>query len=201
MTHFEKPKQSEFKPVPVGTHIARCYRIIELGTQDEAYQGQIKKHKKIMLSFEIPNELMDDGKPFTAHKKFTFSSHEKANFRKFIEAWLGAKFKDETIHEFEIDSLLGKECFLSIGEFEYNGETRTGVAGILPMTKGVPVPSLVNPAVSLWLKPEAFNRAVFDSLSNGIKETIMRSPEWLVLNGQPTKAESSPMQDDAIPFN
>ena len=30
----------DFKPVPAGLHLARCYRIIDLGTQRSEFDGQ-----------------------------------------------------------------------------------------------------------------------------------------------------------------
>lgn len=35
-----------FVPVPVGMHLARCYRIIDLGTQEKEWQGRKKIYLK-----------------------------------------------------------------------------------------------------------------------------------------------------------
>ena len=45
-----------FTPVPPGMHLARCYRIIDLGTQESTYQGTVKKLPKVMLQFEVHGE-------------------------------------------------------------------------------------------------------------------------------------------------
>ena len=44
---------STFKPVPPGMHLARCYRIVDLGTQRSEYQGNVKELRKIMITFEV----------------------------------------------------------------------------------------------------------------------------------------------------
>ena len=43
----------DFKPVPAGLHLARCYRIIDLGTQRSEYDGQENHQRKIMLGWEL----------------------------------------------------------------------------------------------------------------------------------------------------
>jgi hypothetical protein len=45
---------SEFELTPAGTHIGRCYRVVDLGTQLVEFQGEHKKQHKIMISWELP---------------------------------------------------------------------------------------------------------------------------------------------------
>ena len=39
--------KKEFKIAPVGSHLARLYRIIDLGTQTSEYMGQTKMLRKV----------------------------------------------------------------------------------------------------------------------------------------------------------
>ena len=41
---------SNFVPVPTGMHLARCYRIIDLGTQESTYMGNVKQLHKLDLA-------------------------------------------------------------------------------------------------------------------------------------------------------
>jgi hypothetical protein len=60
-----------YTPPPVGTHLALCYRIIDLGTQKTTYNGETKTAHKLMISWELPQERMDDGRPFAISKRCT----------------------------------------------------------------------------------------------------------------------------------
>ena len=45
-----------FTPVPAGMHLARCYKIVDLGSQKSEYMGQVKIQHKVMLQFEVWSE-------------------------------------------------------------------------------------------------------------------------------------------------
>mgnify|MGYP000541169732 CR=1 FL=1 len=45
-------KGGSFESTPSGMHLARCYRIIDLGTQKSEYMGVSKLLHKIMLGWE-----------------------------------------------------------------------------------------------------------------------------------------------------
>jgi hypothetical protein len=44
----DEPK-SNFEPAPAGTHIAILIKLIDLGIQDNTYQGVTKKQRQVML--------------------------------------------------------------------------------------------------------------------------------------------------------
>ena len=75
---------SNFIPVPTGMHLARCYRIIDLGTQKSEYMGNVKQLHKMMLQFEVHGEdaegnptVTAKGDPMTVSKNFTVTLAEK----------------------------------------------------------------------------------------------------------------------------
>ena len=76
-----------FKDASPGTHPARCVRLIDIGTQHGEYQGKATARKQIIVSWELPNELMDDGRPFIAGKRFSV-----ADITAGVAAWLGEVF-------------------------------------------------------------------------------------------------------------
>lgn len=47
----------EFEQASSGNHIARCVGLIDLGTQQSEYQGKTTYARKIVVRFELPNEL------------------------------------------------------------------------------------------------------------------------------------------------
>lgn len=190
-----KAEGGNFETTPAGTFIARCYRFLDLGSHEQMFQGESKGLKRlVMIGFELPTELMTTGeyagKPFTIHKRYTWSTHEKATMRKDLEAWRGKKFND---HEFgpggfDVRNLLGVPCTLSIAHSEKDGSVYANITGIGPAMKGVKLPEAINPTVFLDLEPEAFDRDVFAGLSEKLQKFIAESPEYHKLFGAAPKA-------------
>jgi hypothetical protein len=82
---------------PAGTHVARCYQIIHIGTIVDTYQGEERLVNKVRIVFELPLETADFGKgqqPFSIGRDFTLSMHEKSGLRAFVQGWLGKAMSD-----------------------------------------------------------------------------------------------------------
>lgn len=173
----------DFTPPPAGGHIATCYRVIDLGTQHTDHQGQAKLQRKVLLSWEITDERMDDGKPFVVSKRYTFSSHEKATLRKDLEAWRGLAFKETDFGPggFNIRNLLGKPCMLSIVHAEREGKTYANIASLSKLPKNMEATAPESEIIYLSLDPDEFNPGTMEKLSEGLKEQIRKSPEYAAL--------------------
>jgi hypothetical protein len=215
-----KSEGGNFEKTPDGTFMARCYRFIDLGSHEQTYQGASTGLKRlVMIGFELPTELMTTGeyagKPFTIHKRWTWSTHEKANMRKDLESWRGKKFNDSDFGPggFDVRNLLGVPCTLSIAHSEKDGNSYANITGIGPPMKGINLPDQVNPKVFLSLEPELFDRELYEALSDKLKATIADSPEYQKLfapktNGAATSYDErnppphtdSDLGDDEIPF-
>ena len=200
----------DFTPPPAGTHIAICYRVIDLGTQKIEWQGSAKEQHKVLLSWELPGELMEDGRPFTISKRYTLSSHEKSTLRKDLEAWRGKAFTDADFGPggFDIASIIGKACLLSIVHTEKDGKTYANINSLSRLAKGMEAPEITNERLylSLSAEPGKFVSAVMDKLSDGLQDTIRKSPEYqAIVRGRSQPADEAPPHDDfadleAIPF-
>ena len=81
MTSFIVENNSEggdFKLVPPGLHLARCYRIVDLGTQQIEYMGETKFQRKISIGWELHgcdeegNDMVTPkGDPLAIFKNYT----------------------------------------------------------------------------------------------------------------------------------
>lgn len=179
--YLPAPTESNFAPVPAGTHLGICYRVIDMGTQSITFSGETKQAHKVLLSWEIPEERMDDGRPFSISKSFTWSMHEKATLRKSLEAWRGVAFADRDFgpNGFDIKNILGKACTLSVVHNMKEGSTYANIASIGKVMKGVVVPPLANPLVYIWLNSARWDGALFSTLSANLQSKIMASPEYI----------------------
>ena len=192
----------DFEQPPVGTHVARCVKVIDIGTQKGEWKGNAIFRRQCIIGWELPSALISEGdwagKPFSVSRFYTASLSEKANLRKDLENWRGKSFTPEELGGFDSKNILGKPCLLSLTE---NDKKKVRVTGIMAVPKGTTIPDQVNPSVFFSLERAEFDQAVFDALSDGYKKLIMVSPEYQDLknpaNG--TKGKFDDMEDD-IPF-
>ena len=112
-----------FELAPAGTHIARCYSIIDLGSQVSEYQGEKKTARKVLLRWELlGDDRMADGRPFIVAKRYTASLHEKAQLRKDLAGWRGRDFTPEELKGFELQKVLGHHCMINVIHVEKAGQ-------------------------------------------------------------------------------
>lgn len=206
-----------FEKCPSGMHLARCYRIIDLGTQKSEYMGQTKYLRKVMLGWEIHGMhddgtpiKMQDGRPFSIFKNYTMSWSEKANLRLDLQSWRGRPFTQEEMRKFDLKNVLGAFCMVNVIErpSKDGGRMYTNVDGITPvpaMIKQNGVPAAVN-------KNELFSISepdmeMFNGFSDNLKAKISASPEWEKLSKPKAAAPAAAApaapsfsEDDDIPF-
>lgn len=189
-----------FTPAPVGTHVARCFRIIDLGTQHGEYKGQPTRRNQVLVSWELPDELIEiegEQRPITTSRFYTNSLGEKANLRKDLESWRGRSFTDDELRKFDLEGILGKPCMLTVVGGE-NGKTKVTTVSGLP--KNTQCPDQVNETFAFWL--DEFDETKFDGLSDGLKKIIEKSEEYpqIVNGGYQTPTQQVEMDEDDIPF-
>lgn len=204
------PSGGDFTPAPEGSHVGVAYMLIDLGTQESAdftdKTKMVKKHE-VLIAWELPNERTDENKPMSVHKRYMFSTHEKANLRKDLEGWRGKKFQDDQIQDFDLKNVLGKGCLLSIVHNKSaKGGTYANVAAVMALPKGMTAPQAENVQVYFTLDP--FSVGVYEMLSDWLKELIAKAPEYGAATGKASLAgayESDKQSlkdelDDDIPF-
>lgn len=202
----------DFEMVPAGNHLAICYRVIDLGFHSEEWQGKaIGDRPKVRIVWELPQELMNDGRPFSISAKFGNSLNKKAKLRGFLESWRGRPFTDEELGGFNISSLLGVPCLLSIiHEPSKKDPSRiwANVTAAARLPKGMEVPELFNPA--LFFDMDAPNADVWDLLPEFVQNECKASIHWYLTEklieknrqGIPLVQQSDPEDPfaDAPPF-
>jgi len=190
----------DFKKVPAGSHIARCYMFADMGTQMSDYGSD---QHKIRLQWELlghepdgtPLTIEIEGitKQMTIGKTYTLSLAESAALRKDLESWRGVPFTQAQLNGFEIKKVLGAYCMLTVAHEVKNGRTYTNVAAIRPVT-----------AEFRDDKPDPFNDLIyfdmtepnwdcFNNLPEWIKDNVKKSPEFAEL-------QSTNIDDMEIPF-
>jgi hypothetical protein len=208
-------ERKQFQIAPAGTHLARLYRIIDLGTQMREYEGKVNMLRKAKFFWELHGEdgagkplLTTEGKPLIQSKEYTMSLGEKANLRRDLEAWRGKAFTEDELRGFNVTNVLGQFCMVNIshrvkGDMTY--ADLKGVSAVPTIYKKAGLPEGVNSTLLFSL--DKFDEQVFESLSDSIKDTIRKSPEYRAIN-QPTTSQqyaaatggSVSNMDDDVPF-
>lgn len=177
-----------FKRVPPGAYIGRCYSLVDLGTQHSSGQYGEKMQHKLQIRWELfgedengnPLTIDVDGKemPLTISKSYTVSLHEKSGLRRDLAAWRGKDFTEEEAKAFDVSRLVGAYCMVNVTASESNGKTYSNVAGLTPLPGALknakPAPVHDNVLFDLD-KPDM---SIFDTFHEKLQEAIKRSPEW-----------------------
>jgi hypothetical protein len=163
-----------FKGVPAGSHIAVCDIVADLGIQPGSKIYPDPKHQ-VYIRFEIPAERVEfekDGKkvegPAVIGNAYTASMNEKATLRKSLESWRGKRFTDEEAESFDVSSVLGKACMLTVIEKQVGDKIYSNIASIGPLPKGMQAPGSELPLI--FYAPGEEEQ--FSSLPNWIQEKI-----------------------------
>ena len=204
-----------FKRVPAGVYIGRCYSLIDMGTQTSTGQFGEKTQPKIRIGWELFGED-EDGSPLTVEvnghempmtisKSYTMSMHEKARLRVELAAWRGKEFTDEDAKGFDVSQLVGAYCMVNVTTSETNGKTYSNVAGLTPLPGALKnaKPAAVHDLQLFDL--DAPDMAVFEAFHEKLQEAIKKSPEW-TRNSRKRHQSTDPREHEAaaeeydIPF-
>lgn len=200
---------SDYKPVPAGSYVATCVRIIDLGTQTSNFNGQSKSQRKVLVTWEIPEVEFEDAygdkMPALISSNYTASLHEKANLRQDLESWRGRAFTPEELKGFDLKNILGKPCMINVVHTEKDGNTYANVKAVMQLPKGVTGPGPQHDLINFDL--DAYEQELFDNLGPRLKERIAGSPEYKAImdpesvqQGKPAETFAHDDPDDEIPF-
>lgn len=201
-----------FEPAPAGTHIARCYQIIDLGTQySDLYENS---QHKVFIGFELPTEINKwekDGEsfeaPYTVGKFYTMSLNEKATLRHDLESWRGKPFTDDELAGFNPQNILGVPALISVIHKTKNEKTKAIISSISKPMPAMTCPPQIHDTIYFTL--DEFTHDLFDTLPEGFQKMIKKSDQWTLLDkGLPTSEDKTPtpakpqedFKDDDIPF-
>lgn len=193
--------------IPTGNYIARCYKMIHIGTVEEIILGEKKIMNKVRIGWELPLELRvfseEKGEqPLVIDKEYTLSLHEKSALRAMLKSWRGKDFTEEEAKAFDISKLVGVACMINIIHKPSKKDPSRHfeeIAGITAVPKGFDVPKQINP--TFILDYDNFDKDKFNSLPDFIKQKMQTSLEFVALqNPSHVEFQDQPQKDDDMPF-
>lgn len=158
----------DFELTPAGNHLARIYSIVDIGDQEYTDpQGKVSNNRKVVYSFELVNEHMQDGRPFVISKFYTASLHDKASLTADLNSLRGVKMTKEDKAKFDDQALLDMPCMVNVVHSEkMGGGIQAKVSGLSAVPKGLEVPNLTN-------------TIVYFDLDNQIQGMLELVPDWI----------------------
>lgn len=177
----------DFEPVPAGVYLARCYKMVDVGTQQVQFQNKAPQPtRQVYIWWEILKDddgqdvRMGDGEtPFSIFKSYTLSMHKKANLRADLENWRGELFTDQEADNFEITNLLDKYCKLQVVHRKSGERTYANVASIMT-SKQYDIGVNEDSSFSI----EDPDMEMFNAFPDWIKDKIRAAAEWKVQDGE-----------------
>ena len=196
LTLKENRGGGNFQIAPAGNHLGICYQMVELG---QLFDAKYDKYaRKVLLGWELPNETMEDGRPFIVSSRYTLSFNENATLRRQLESWRGRPFSAQELMGFDLKAVLGKPCMVNIVHKQVGDKTYANITSITPVPKGMDAPAQTNANQVFEFGDQGFEDA-FNSLSEGLKGIIAQSKDYQMLTGNDKVATDEELSDD-IPF-
>lgn len=172
----------DFEYPEAGSYLARCYRMIDIGTQPQTYQGKPSAPKrKVLVYFELLEDEngekveMSDGRPFSVMNRYTLSTHKSSILRKHIDAWRGKALSDEEAKSFNIVVLLDKYCRVDVSVDDSGDRTWVNVTNVT-RSKKKEKPAGVND--TFWWSVEEPDMDAFNEFPEWLQNKIGESQEW-----------------------
>ena len=75
----------EFPILDEASYVARIYSVVDIGI----HQTNFGEKQQIIVTWELPTEVSDEGLPHAISKFYTLSLNDKANLRKDLEKMKG----------------------------------------------------------------------------------------------------------------
>lgn len=188
-----------------GTHMAVCVQVIDIGTQETEWQGKTVAQRKILIGWEL-DTTDSEGEPFVQWQRYTLSLNERASLRRDLENWRGRQFSADELEAFDLKNIMGKSCLLQIVHSPgKEGRTYANVSGVSALMKSQKPIKPTKPLVYFDLTDP--DPDLFETFGDGLKKTILKSPEgaaWAAGGTKKSQDAASDAPDDAgdddIPF-
>ncbi len=187
----------DFELPAAGSYIARCYQLVDIGTQHEMFQGKpTKPTRKVIMWFELLEDeegtpyRMSNGEPFSIMQKYTLSTNSKANLRKHIDAWRGKPLTDAEAKGFNLVKLLGQACRLQVILNESGDRTYVNIASIGYTKKN---PEGVNPTT--WWTITDPDTEAYGNFPDWLRQKIATADEWDIVQNKPVE-DVKPTDED-----
>lgn len=119
---------------PDGTFQAVVVDVVNLGVLPTPWGDK----RKVRLYYETAEEVPGEQRPFVVSNTCTASLDERATLRRFVEGVLGRKLAGHELRGFDLETLVGCSCLLTIvHESARGGDVYAKVQQAQPLMRGM----------------------------------------------------------------
>ena len=202
---------SDFEPLPMGTHIARCVTVVDLGFHETGFGTK----EKVYVGWEVPSVRVSWKKDDVEHEgpaiigsRYTNSIHEKSILGQHLVNWRGRDFTEDERKGFDLFTILDVPCMISVTHNTKGEKTYANVSGVMGIPKGTTVPDRETDLLS-YTPQDAAHSTNFDKMPEWLQKLctaghrMTDSPgEYKAppAGGPPPAADAPDDFDDEIPF-
>jgi hypothetical protein len=203
--------KSEFKKdlVPAGTYVARCYKMIHIGTLTKNFGKGDQEQNVLRIYFELPTELKvfkdgEEPRPLSVDKEYTLVLSEKSNLRKDLKSWRGKDFTQEEADAFDVSRLIGVPCMINIIHTPKKSDPSVfyeTIVSISTLPKGFDCPKQINESFEFSVSD--FDKEKFDKLPEYFQKEVCKSKEYKALfseNKTEIDTNGVHLDDNGMPF-
>jgi hypothetical protein len=170
--------------IPAGAQESRCFGVVDYGTHENEYEGEVKLQRKIKFFFELhehPITYTKDEVEVTAPQvinvEFTLSASPKGKLKPAVEAWTGKSIDTIDI----INDLIGLPASITVAhQTSKKGTTYAKIIAIAPLSEKLVklMPEQFNPSMGFSIEENGFDSPEFSALYNWVQEDIKKSVEY-----------------------
>ncbi len=110
-------KQATFEQPPMGLNAAVIAGVYDIGTHKFEWQGKVSENPQIIIAIELEEAQAEGefkGQPFRVYKFSSLYMSKNAKLRKDVNAILGRVLSDSEAKAFDIESLVGTNCYVNL---------------------------------------------------------------------------------------
>lgn len=208
---FTAPKTTAWNgyfTIPEGKHTAVLTELIDLGTQETNFNGEVKQKRQIRINWELPNVLHEFkewewAKPAYIWKTVTFSMY-KSSLLEIVESIIWKTLTEEEAESFDFNTLLWSTCEMKIEHKA--GRDGNNYARIFKIYDTDKKEKATNPLIAYSI--DTSSKSDFDKLRPKTQEMIKASPEYQArenvdgwnFGGEPEEKSREKSELDDLPF-
>ena len=126
-------KGKNFDPAPEGTHQAVCVDVIDKGWK----KGQRGDYEAVELRWQTEATDPKTGKRYLVFRQYGKSIGRKSDLGKHLRSWRGKDFTPEEFQSFDLETVIGANCLLTIVHNNVDGTVYGNVDGVMGLPKGM----------------------------------------------------------------
>lgn len=183
--------ENNYTLCPKGTHVARIFKIVNLGTHDYEYKGESKTAQFVRIYWELPNKLdkfsykdketgeeKEVEKPFAVSREFTLSMGPKSNLRPIVEGVIGTSLTDDEAYAYDLEDLLGRASLITVVHKKSADGSRefAVVSSTAELMEGQTCPDAVNSPIII--DANTITEEACGELPEWLRDKITESHEW-----------------------